>query len=113
MDSYRGRYILLNVWGEWCSPCLAEIPALVETYDALAPDMLQMVGLLQTSDVKSAQEVMQQQGMSWPQVMLTDELKDFFNIWRYPTNILIHPDGETYLEAGMVNERFFRTHVTY
>ncbi|MFV8570940.1 TlpA family protein disulfide reductase [Marinobacter sp. SBS5] len=27
-DSYRGQWVLVNYWAEWCKPCLEEIPEL-------------------------------------------------------------------------------------
>ncbi|HMJ26634.1 MAG TPA: protein-disulfide reductase DsbD domain-containing protein, partial [Pyrinomonadaceae bacterium] len=31
-SEYRGRYVLLDFWASWCSPCLADIPHLKETH---------------------------------------------------------------------------------
>lgn len=28
LTSFRGRYVLLNVWATWCGPCAREMPAL-------------------------------------------------------------------------------------
>lgn len=27
-ESYRGQWVLVNYWAEWCKPCLEEIPEL-------------------------------------------------------------------------------------
>ena len=29
-DKYRGQWVLVNYWAEWCKPCLEEIPELNE-----------------------------------------------------------------------------------
>ena len=37
-SDYRGKYILLNIWATWCTPCVKELPALQELKGALAPE---------------------------------------------------------------------------
>ena len=32
-DSGRGRIVVLNVWGSWCAPCVAEAPHLQEVWE--------------------------------------------------------------------------------
>ncbi len=32
LASYRGQVVLLNFWGTWCPPCIAEIPSLIRLH---------------------------------------------------------------------------------
>ena len=36
--STRGKVLVLNVWGSWCAPCVAEAPALQQTWADLQAD---------------------------------------------------------------------------
>jgi thiol-disulfide isomerase/thioredoxin len=34
LDDFAGRVVVVNVWGQWCGPCRAEIGQLQRVYDA-------------------------------------------------------------------------------
>lgn len=34
LDDFAGQVVVINVWGQWCGPCRAEIPELKKAYDA-------------------------------------------------------------------------------
>ena len=107
----KGRYILLNCWGEWCGPCITEMPTLVRARARYPEDKLAIIGLLRTGNLEVARRVMGDAGMNWPQVLLTKKLSGLFKVLSYPTNILILPDGIAYVEAGMIGDVFFSRHV--
>ena len=35
LSKYRGKVVLLNFWATWCSPCLAELPSLLQLHREL------------------------------------------------------------------------------
>ena len=107
----KGQHVLLNFWGEWCAPCIDEIPALVAIDEEMPSEQLQVIGMLLTEDQPAAEQVMREQGVQWPQVILTEELQERFKIQGYPTNLLVFPDGQTYLKVGQISEAFVRQHV--
>jgi thiol-disulfide isomerase/thioredoxin len=45
LDDYKGKVVVLNVWGSWCPPCRKEAPDLVEASKALASKGVQFIGI--------------------------------------------------------------------
>ncbi|MGQ0546698.1 MAG: TlpA disulfide reductase family protein [Betaproteobacteria bacterium] len=45
LADFRGRYVLLNVWGTWCAPCREEMPALSRLQQKLGGPGFEVVAL--------------------------------------------------------------------
>lgn len=54
LADYRGKIVVLNVWGSWCSPCRAEADGLESVYTADKSKGVQFVGI-DTRDLQTAQ----------------------------------------------------------
>jgi thiol-disulfide isomerase/thioredoxin len=111
LGQYEGSYLLLNFWGEWCKPCLAEIPALVEANHSYGKRGLKVVGFVFSKDMVKAKAIIQERQMTWPQLILTDSTALDFGIRAYPTNVLITPTGETFVQKGQLSKGFIEAHI--
>ena len=45
LSDYRGKIVVLNVWGSWCPPCRKEAPDLAAAATALAPKGVEFLGI--------------------------------------------------------------------
>ena len=45
LASYRGRLVLVNFWGTFCPPCVAEMPSLERLQRTLGPEGLVVLGV--------------------------------------------------------------------
>jgi len=111
LSDYRGKYLLLNFWGEWCKPCVEEIPALVAAADSYGKSNLRPVGFLKAGNLEKAKQLISDSKMSWPQILLTPELEDQFKITAYPTNILLLPNGTDGVRTFGVDGQFFKRYL--
>jgi thiol-disulfide isomerase/thioredoxin len=65
MESFRGPMII-NVWGSWCSTCLAETPEFVSFYSK-AKGKIQLVGVaVEESSPENSEKFVIENGMTWP-----------------------------------------------
>ncbi|MFI0898545.1 TlpA family protein disulfide reductase [Streptomyces sp. NPDC020983] len=45
LAAYRGKVVVINIWGSWCSPCRAEAPHLASVAQADASKGVQFLGI--------------------------------------------------------------------
>jgi thiol-disulfide isomerase/thioredoxin len=111
LRSYHGKYVLLNFWGEWCKPCIDEIPKLKELLRNTPQSKVQIISFLNYNTIEKAKKIIKDSTLSWPQIILTDELKSKFKIdmTGFPTNIVILPNGrEAIVTGNLINTSLSR-----
>ena len=65
IESLRGPMII-NVWGSWCTSCLAEMPEFVSFYSK-AKGKVQLVGVaVEESSPTNSRKFIEEHGMTWP-----------------------------------------------
>lgn len=45
LEDYKGKVVLVNLWGIWCPPCRAEMPTLVKLQDKYKEKGFEIIGL--------------------------------------------------------------------
>jgi len=68
LSDYDGQVVVLNVWGSWCGPCVAEAPQLGEASRQLAEDDVQFVGINIRDEQTEARLFEQQQDVPYPSI---------------------------------------------
>jgi thiol-disulfide isomerase/thioredoxin len=111
LRDYRGKYLLLNFWGVWCSGCRNEIPALKKALRNIPPSKLQIVSFLSTTSVELSKKFLQDSSISWPQIHLSEAMEERFKVYAFPTNILILPNGREAIRTMVIGDRFFQKNI--
>ncbi|MGH3860146.1 TlpA disulfide reductase family protein [Actinokineospora sp.] len=69
LSDYRGKVVVLNVWGQWCGPCRAEAPELQRLQDDYAAKGVQVLGIdVREPGRSEAQDFMRDRGITYPSI---------------------------------------------
>lgn len=100
LSSFRGKYVLIELWASWCYPCRKKNPGLVMIQDKYSNKNFTILGvaLEQKDDRNKWLAAIKKDGLTWPQ------LSDFkfwenavarqFGVNSIPFNMLIDPKGK-------------------
>lgn len=65
---FRGKVVVLNIWGSWCGPCRGEAPGLEQVATESAPRGVQFLGVDVRDDRDAAADFMRSRGISYPSI---------------------------------------------
>jgi len=69
LSSFKGKVVVLNIWGAWCPPCRVEAPQLQKVWDAKKDAGVQVLGVDVRDDDRSApQDFVRDSGLTYPSI---------------------------------------------
>ena len=94
----RGKYLVVNFWATWCTPCLKEIPAFVKFYEENS-DHVEILGLdFEPVDLEIINDYVGRFSINYPIVLYNEdndsEYSNFGEIIGMPTTQIYSPEGE-------------------
>ena len=94
----RGKYLVINFWATWCTPCLKEIPAFVKFYEENS-DHVEILGLdFEPVDLEIINDYVGRFSINYPIVLYNEdndsEYSNFGEILGMPTTQIYSPEGE-------------------
>ena len=99
-EPYKGKFILLDVWGTWCGPCKKLLSHSQEEYERLKDFDLVYLYLCNDSSDESWQNVIKEYNVVGPNVVHYNLPKDqqsaiehYLNVHSFPTYKLIDREG--------------------
>jgi len=103
----RGNPLLVTFWSTTCQSCIREMPYLIELYNELAPQGLQIIAISMYFDPPNRVLAMQKaRKIPYPVAIdiHADAARAFGDIRMTPTSFLIAPDGRiVYWKTGTMD----------
>lgn len=97
LSDFRGKYVLLDFWATWCTPCLGKIPYLVDVYDNFGKDKrFAMIGLSLDHDIGTLKEYISKTDLKWIQGFLgkSSSVQADYGVQGIPSCFLVGPEGK-------------------
>lgn len=100
IEPYKGRIILLDVWGTWCGPCKAALAKSQEEYERLKPYNMVFLYLANRSSDEAWKNVIKEYNVLGDNVVhynlpteQQDAIEKFLKVNAFPTYKLIDENG--------------------
>ncbi|GAA2013703.1 hypothetical protein GCM10009839_05660 [Catenulispora yoronensis] len=100
MNTFKGKVIVVNIWGAWCPPCQREAPYLEHVYEAYKDKGVQVVGIDTRDNVPQARAFAADKQLSYPNLVdgddgaLLSQLVGITSLQNVPSTIVIDRQGK-------------------
>jgi len=97
LSTLKGKYVLLDFWADWCSPCREEHPHLRALYTKHKKHDFTILSIFVSTDKQKWVNAIQEDQLTWPQASDLQGNKgnthNAYGITTIPANFLVDPNG--------------------
>lgn len=118
LTDFRGRWVVVNFWASWCTPCLMEMPELQAFYNT-SHDHAVVIGVnFEELEFAKIRQFAKDLSITFPIVLSGGQPVSGFDLKGLPTTFLVSPKGEladTHLgtvNAAMLKQRIIELEKT-
>jgi peroxiredoxin len=98
LESFRGKYVLIDFWASWCRPCRMENPTVVAAFHKFKDKNFTVLGVSLDKTREPWIEAIKEDKLAWTQVsdlkFWQNEVAMKYKVQGIPQNFLVGPDGK-------------------
>jgi thiol-disulfide isomerase/thioredoxin len=111
LQSFSGKFVLLDFWATWCAPCITSLPSLEKLHQELAPKGLVMLSVDEDEEAKKASEFWATRKEPWPNFHTNKDIGQQFPEHGVPYLVLINESGKVVFSEDGYDESKVRAAV--
>ena len=97
ITSFKGKYVLIDFWASWCSPCRLGNKKLVRLYNEVSPDKIEIIGISIDTDVNKWLKAIEKDKIKYTQLIdskgFDAETAVQFGVDELPSKYLFNQEG--------------------
>lgn len=98
LNSFRGKYVLIDFWASWCKPCRMENPNVVTAFNKFKGKNFTVLGVSLDKSRDNWLQAIKDDGLAWTQVSdlqyWNNAAARKYKIESIPQNYLVDPNGK-------------------
>jgi peroxiredoxin len=94
LDSFKGKYVLLDFWASWCRPCREENPNLKKAIEQFGGENFEIVSVSLDKTNEPWLKAVDEDGMSWTQLHDPEgDVANIYGVQSIPFTLLLDKEG--------------------